>query len=120
VFLAGALLTLGDALSSHRYFDHAPELELVRHLRNGVAHGNRFNIDQRGAQTLARWPAHNRLAWVKSDTVTFEITPSLHGSEVLWQFMEPGDVVSLLQAVNVYLIRVGNGDPLRSSEEGGG
>ena len=28
----GALLTLGDELSAHRYFDRAPVLELVYHL----------------------------------------------------------------------------------------
>ena len=45
VWLVGALLALGDALKQHGYFDHAPELELLRHLRNGVAHGNSFRID---------------------------------------------------------------------------
>jgi hypothetical protein len=37
LWLVGALLAVGDALSRHGYFDHAPELELLRHLRNGVA-----------------------------------------------------------------------------------
>jgi hypothetical protein len=49
---------------------------------------------------------------VKSITVTFEIAPALNGREVLWDFMEP-DVVALLQGVNIYLIRMGNGDLLR-------
>jgi hypothetical protein len=44
----GALLTLGDELSAHDYFDRAPMLELLYHLRNGVAHGNRFNLTKRG------------------------------------------------------------------------
>jgi hypothetical protein len=44
VWLTGALLAVGDALKDNDYFDHAPELELVYHLRNGVAHGNRFDI----------------------------------------------------------------------------
>ena len=44
VWLAGALLTLGDALATHDYFTRAPELELLRHLRNGVAHGNTFRV----------------------------------------------------------------------------
>lgn len=112
-FLSGALLTLGDALKRRGYFDQAPELQLVRHLRNGVAHGNRFNIDKHGRQALAQYPAHNRLAWSKSETVIFEVTPGLHGQEVLWAFMDPGDVVTLLQAVGVYLVRMGNGDALR-------
>lgn len=41
--ITGALVTVGDALASHRYFDRGPDLELLRHLRNGLAHGNRFN-----------------------------------------------------------------------------
>src|SRR4051794_18756454 len=36
VWLAGALLTLGDALGDHRYFDRAPILEMVCHLRYGA------------------------------------------------------------------------------------
>src|SRR5207302_8761734 len=44
LWLAGALLTLGDRLKVEGYFDHGPDLEFVRHLRNGVAHGNRFHF----------------------------------------------------------------------------
>jgi hypothetical protein len=66
LWLVGALLTIGDALKQHRYFDRAPELELLRHLRNGAAHGNTFRI--KNPKELEEYPAHNRLAWVKSDT----------------------------------------------------
>lgn len=55
-FLAGALIRLGDQLSRHGYFDDAPELEFVRHLRNGVAHGNR--LDSRDPDRRQRRPAH--------------------------------------------------------------
>jgi hypothetical protein len=44
----GALLTLGDELSAYGYFDRAPALELLYHLRNAVAHGNRLNITKEG------------------------------------------------------------------------
>ncbi len=54
VWLTGSLLAVGDALKRNDYFDHAPELELVRHLRNGIAHGNRFAIQK------LTYPAHNR------------------------------------------------------------
>ena len=57
---AGALLMLGDKLSKHSYFDHAPILEMVYHLRNGIAHGNQFNIDDRGRRRLRKHAAHNR------------------------------------------------------------
>ena len=90
----------------------SPELELLRHLRNGVAHGNRFRIDN--PASLAKFPAHNKLSWVKSDTgAEFEVTPSHQGQTVLFDFMGPGDAIDLLISVGVYLIRMGNGDPLR-------
>jgi hypothetical protein len=41
IWLTGSLLAVGDALKDNNYFDHAPVFELVYHLRNGVAHGNR-------------------------------------------------------------------------------
>lgn len=112
LWFVGALLTLGDALADQRYFDRAPELELVRHLRNGVAHGNTFDI--RDPSQLANRPAHNGLAWVKSDTKkVFEVTPNLHGKPVLFDFMGPGDVLDLLSSVSIYLINMGYGNPLR-------
>jgi hypothetical protein len=87
VWLAGSLLAVGDALARNGYFDHAPELELVRHLRNGIAHGNRFRIDH--PDELKKYPAHNRDAWSrKPGRMIFEITGArwnagpvrLHGS----------------------------------------
>jgi hypothetical protein len=114
VWLVGALLTLGDALQANDYFDHAPELELLYHLRNGVAHGNLFHLTDSGRRRLTRYPAHNRLAWVRSDSkAEFEITPNQQGQPVLFDFMGPGDVLDLLMSVGLYLIRTGNGDPLR-------
>lgn len=112
VWLAGSLLKLGDVLAQHQYFDRAPELELLRHLRNGIAHGNRFRIDN--PANLSKFPAHNRDAWVKSDTkAVFEITPMVQGHTVLFDYMGAGDVLDLLMSVGLYLIRMGNGDPLR-------
>ena len=97
---AGALLTLGDALESRAYFDRAPELELIRHLRNGIAHGNRFEI--RDSKQLAAYPAHNGDAWAQTDP-TLEITPELNGRVVLFDFLAPGDVVDVLKAAAHYL-----------------
>lgn len=112
VWLTSAVLAVGDALSVHSYFDHAPELEFLRHLRNGIAHGNRFNLTNPGQ--LLKYPAHTRLLWTKADSDPgFEIDQSLQGRPVLFDFMMPGDVVALLAGVSVYLIRMGNGDPLR-------
>lgn len=112
VWLAAALLTVGDALSQHGYFDRAPELELVRHLRNGIAHGNRFRIDK--PANLRRYPAHNHEAWVRSDKKTmFEITPQLDGKIVLFDFMDAGDVLDVILSIAVYLMNLGNSFPLR-------
>jgi hypothetical protein len=112
VWLVGSLLTVGDALSQYDYFDRAPELELVRHLRNGIAHGNKFRLDN--PQALLKFPAHNRLAAVRGDKKSeFEITAILSGHPVLFDFMGPGDVLDLLMSVGLYLMRLGNGDPTR-------
>lgn len=112
VWLSGALITLGDQLAQYNYFDRAPELELVRHLRNGIAHGNRFRIDN--LASLLKYPAHNRLAWVRGDKKTlFEITPSIQGQKVLFDYAGPGDILDVLMSVSLYLVRMGNGDPLR-------
>jgi hypothetical protein len=112
VWLAGSLLKLGDTLAQHQYFDRAPELELVRHLRNSIAHGNRFRIDN--PNNLTKFPAHNRDAWSRNDTkAVFEITPAVHGQSLLFDYMGAGDVLDVMTSVGLYLIGMGNGDPLR-------
>jgi hypothetical protein len=40
-WLSGAYLVIGDALERNGYFDRAPELELIRHVRNGIARRGR-------------------------------------------------------------------------------
>ena len=65
-WLASSLLRIGDALGEHDYFQHAPEAELVRHLRNGVAHKNRLHFEMKNKKVVdpitgkLRYPAHNR------------------------------------------------------------
>lgn len=103
-WLVSALMVLGDRLAAEDYFDRAPLLEMVRHLRNGVGHGNRFEI--RDPQALFERPAHTRDAAHSSLTgVTFENTPDLHGTPVLFDFMGPGDVLDVLISVGTYLLR---------------
>jgi hypothetical protein len=98
IWLTGALLAVGDALKENDYFDHAPELELVYHLRNGIAHGNQFRI--RNLERLSKHPAHNRNCYRHS---IFEITAALDGQIVLFDFMEAGDVLDLLSSVASHL-----------------
>lgn len=101
----GALLILDVELSAHHYFDRAPVLELVYHLRNAVAHGNRFNITENGRKRLARHPAHNRDVAVRSPLGTcYEITPSLSGP-LLFDFIGAVDIIDLLQSVEVHLAK---------------
>ncbi|WP_143497335.1 hypothetical protein [Pseudomonas sp. Irchel s3h17] len=42
--IKAAILHVGDAFSKVKYLNRAPELEFLRHIRNAIAHGNRFNI----------------------------------------------------------------------------
>jgi hypothetical protein len=100
IWLTGALLAVGDALKDNNYFDHAPELELVYHLRNGIAHGNHFKFTDGGRKRLAEYPAHNRACYRHS---IFEITDALDGQPVLFDFMEAGDVLDLLFSVADHL-----------------
>ncbi|MBK7393287.1 MAG: hypothetical protein IPI64_08290 [Chloracidobacterium sp.] len=103
VWLAGALITLGDALESVEYLDHAPILEMIYHLRNGVAHGNKFRFKASGIKRLEKFPAHNRDSYIKgADTKIFEISTALEGQPVLFDFMKAGDVAEHLLAVGFH------------------
>jgi hypothetical protein len=114
VWLSGALLQLGDALSQKKYFDHAPELELIYHIRNGVAHGNRFNIHGAGVTRLQKYPAHNHRSIVPGDKRDlFEVTTALNGSPVLFDFMGPADVLDLLLSASNHLAGIAEGYPGR-------
>lgn len=95
-----SLILLGDRLAEENYFDRAPVLEMVRHLRNGVAHGNRFSL--LNPSELAKWPAHNRDASCQT-TEPLEITADLNGQRVLFDFMAVGDVLDLLISVSTHL-----------------
>jgi hypothetical protein len=102
VWLTGGLIALADALDRKGYFDRAPHLELVKHLRNGISHGNRFRIDS--LQKLAAYPAHNFLASVRSPAGTsFEITAATQGTTVMFDFMGPADFIDLFMSVEVHM-----------------
>jgi hypothetical protein len=100
VWLIGGLITLADALGNNQYFDRVPHLELVRHLRNGVAHG-RFRIDK--PADLAKHPANNFSAPVRSPAGTmFEITPTTQGA--VFDFMGAADFIDLFMSVEIHLL----------------
>lgn len=109
VWLSGVLITAGDLLSKNGYFDKAPEFELVRHLRNGIAHGNTFRIDN--VNKLIEFPAHNMFAAVRSDKhADFVVDESVQGLPVLFDFMGEGDILDLLISVGLRLIQLGNSE----------
>jgi hypothetical protein len=114
-WIVGAYLVVGDALQKHGiprkgYFDRAPELELIRHVRNGIAHNNHFRIDN--LADLAQHPAHNRMAHIRGGKV-LEVTAADQDREVLFDFAGPADFLDLLMSAEIYLKRMGVGDPLR-------
>jgi hypothetical protein len=90
---SGALITAGDLLADHSYFDRQPEFELVYHLRNGAAHGNNFNITSTGQRRL-----HSKNAYLRwyDNSKRFEITPALNKTQILFDFVGPGDVADIL------------------------
>src|SRR6476620_946738 len=65
------LSTVGQIAADNKYWDRTPELELLRHLRNGVSHGNTFNF----RPGEPKRPAQYR---------TFQLTPEHHGAPVLF------------------------------------
>jgi hypothetical protein len=107
VWLIGSLIAVGDALAddSIKYFKkNVPMLELVYHLRNGVAHGNKFTFKEYGLKRLEKHPAHNKLAQVK--TTEFRIKRDLENQNVLFDFMDPGDVLDLFQSIEIFFTRI--------------
>ena len=116
LWLGGALLTLGDEFARVGYLDKGPDLEFIRHLRNGVAHGNRFHLTGDEPKRSAHFTGPDRRL-MANGTVTpageahiFEITAALNGQRVLFDFMGPGDVCDLLMFVSSRLVRIGDGD----------
>jgi hypothetical protein len=117
VWIVGALVAIGDALSPD-YLNHAPILELIYHLRNGVAHGNRFTF-RVGARTpgldrLKQYPAHNDQARLK--TARFHIRQDLEGKSVLFDCIGAGDVLDLLMSVGTYLTHLRALQPLERND----
>ena len=106
IWFSGTLLRIGDLLAQNNYFDRAPELELIRHLRNGIAHGNRFRIDN--PDKLKKFPAFYRTSSTDPNTIKFKIGEHLIGQEVLFDFITPADLVTMLQSLGNYLTKIGD------------
>ena len=105
----GALMTAADALDYYTYFDRAPCLELIYHLRNGVGHGNHFHFDGPAETRMQKYPAHNRESLARGNR-EHEITASLAKTEVLDAFMNPVDVQDCLQSAVDHLDKIALGE----------
>ena len=116
VWLVGALLTVGDALGSNDYFGHAPEAEMIRHLRNGVAHGSRFHFDRRVVDSSTgklKHPANIFRYAARHRMPGHEIDAALQGTEVLWTWGGPDAIIDCLTVLGVHLWKVGHGQAVR-------
>lgn len=115
VWLTGALLAAGDLLGRFQYFGHEPEAEIVRHLRNGVAHGNRFtfhpNVLDKGSGKL-KHPANIFRYSALQGMPRHEVDSHLQDSEVLWSWGGPDAVVDCLTVLGVHLWNIGHGLPV--------
>jgi hypothetical protein len=92
--IKAAILHVGDAFSRFGYLNKAPELEFLRHIRNAIAHGNRFNI-----KTELKKAA-------QFDSYT--ITKSLNGTKLLADgtedgFLYAGDALALFDYLEARL-----------------
>jgi hypothetical protein len=99
VWFQGAFLTLGDRFDQARYLDHLPEYELVYHLRNGIAHGNKFNFKKPGLERLEKYGAHNRN--IEGEHRLLDIQPNLQGLPVLFDFASSSELLSLINGIHM-------------------
>jgi hypothetical protein len=114
VWLIGALLMVGDALGACGYFGHEPEAELIRHLRNGIAHGNRFSfhptvIDKNSGKL--KHPANIFRYATRQVMPMHEVDTHLQGTEVLFRWGGPDAIIDCLTVLGVHLWHVGHGMP---------
>lgn len=112
IWIRGALLTLADALGDNGYFGHCPEAEMVRHLRNGVGHKNRFTFHSRVIDSRTgrlRYPANTFRSATQQNAPRHEIDTHLQGSEVLWTWGGPDAIVDTFTALSLHLLAIGHG-----------
>lgn len=110
-WFASAIVTAADALSAHNYFNRPPLLEMIYHLRNGIAHGNKFTFTPKCVARLKDHPANTfSIDGSRSPDTDFNIDVSLSGTGVLFDYLGPGDVIAILQHASVYMFKLSNGD----------
>jgi hypothetical protein len=90
VWFMVVLSAVGQIASDNGYWDRMPELELLRHLRNGVSHGNHFNLHQGQPSRPAHFGSHR-------------LTQQNDGDTVLFEFMSAGDLFAFLDHIEAHL-----------------
>jgi hypothetical protein len=114
VWLMGALLMVGDALGANGYFGHIPEAEIIRHLRNGIGHGNRFKFRSEVIDKVTgklKHPANIFRYAARQGMPVHEVDTNLAGTEVLFVWGGPDAVIDCLTVLGVHLWNVGHGIP---------
>ncbi len=109
-------MAVGDALGDAGHFDLVPdaepEAELVRHLRNGVAHGNNFLIRGKVIDpntSRLKLPAHNRRYAKVLSMREYEVDTHLNGSAVLFDYGGPAAILDILTVLGGHLTRTACG-----------
>ena len=96
-------------------FEKFTEAEIIRHLRNGIAHGNRFtfrtNVVDKSSNKL-RYPANIFRYSDLQQMPRHEVDTHLEGSEVLWVWGGPDAVIDCLTVLGVHLWNIGYGLPV--------
>jgi hypothetical protein len=109
VWLVGALLTVDDKIKEKGYFGHAPEAEMVRHLRNGVAHGNKFKFNPNVINPATRklkHPATTARYAAELGRPVRQVDVDLEGKEVMFGWGGPDAVIDCLEALRFHLSNV--------------
>ena len=114
--LASSLLSVGDELDAANYYrkvpEAEPEAELVRHLRNGIAHGNKFTIYQKLIDQHTgrlKIPAHNRRYKRVLHMREYVVDAHLNGSNVLFDYGGPAAILDILVTIGWHLTRTACG-----------
>jgi len=115
-WLANSLLMIGDRLGEAGYYKQTPnaqpEAELVRHLRNGIAHGNRFSFHSRDVDKRSghlKRPAHNRRYTTALTMREYAVDTHLRQTKVLFDYGGPAAILDILTALGWHLTRTACG-----------
>ena len=102
-----AIITAASALSPYNYFNRPPHLEVIYHLRNALAHGNRFRFTKECRERLRDYPA-TTMGARPAGLTQFEITEKVDGTSPA-DFLGPGDLIDVLIYATVYLAELADG-----------